>query len=58
MQKIGITILQKGKWNDKQVLSAQWIKTIFQPYISNAGDGDQIMAGFGGTKAMDQEGLF
>ena len=39
MQKIGITILQKGKWNDKQVLSSQWIETIFQPYISNAGDG-------------------
>jgi CubicO group peptidase (beta-lactamase class C family) len=39
MQKIGITILQKGKWEDKQVLSSQWVKTIFQPYISNAGGG-------------------
>jgi len=39
MQKIGITILQKGKWMDKQVISSQWVETIFQPYISNAGDG-------------------
>jgi CubicO group peptidase (beta-lactamase class C family) len=38
MQKIGITILQKGKWKDKQVLSSRWVETIFQPYISNAGD--------------------
>ena len=39
MQKIGITILQKGKWMDKQVVSSQWVDTIYQPYMSNAGDG-------------------
>jgi len=39
MQKLGIAILQKGKWNDQQVIPAQWIEMIFRPYISNKGEG-------------------
>jgi len=37
MQKIGITILQKGKWQDKQVVSSAWVEKIYQPYISSSG---------------------
>ena len=37
MQKIGITILQKGKWQDKQVISSAWVEKIYQPYISSSG---------------------
>jgi CubicO group peptidase (beta-lactamase class C family) len=37
MQKIGITILQKGKWQDKQVVSTAWVEKIYQPYISSSG---------------------
>ena len=36
MQKIGITILQKGKWQDKQVISSAWVEKIYQPYISSS----------------------
>jgi CubicO group peptidase (beta-lactamase class C family) len=37
MQKIGITILQKGKWQDKQVVSSAWVEKIYLPYISSSG---------------------
>ena len=37
MQKIGITVLQKGRWQDKQVVSTAWVEKIYQPYISSSG---------------------
>lgn len=31
LAKIGLLMLNKGKWNDKQVLSEQWIDQMFSP---------------------------
>ncbi len=33
--KIGTLILQQGKWNGKQLLSAEWIAEMFKPSINN-----------------------
>jgi CubicO group peptidase (beta-lactamase class C family) len=31
--KYGLLHLNKGKWNDKQVVSSEWMEEIFEPYI-------------------------
>lgn len=31
--KYGLLHLNKGKWNDKQIVSAEWMDKIFEPYI-------------------------
>lgn len=31
--KYGLLHLNKGKWNDKEIVSEKWIKEIFSPYI-------------------------
>jgi CubicO group peptidase (beta-lactamase class C family) len=34
MVKIGKLVLNKGKWEDKQIISENWLKKISQPYFS------------------------
>lgn len=31
--KYGLLHLNKGKWNDKQIVSSEWMNEIFEPYI-------------------------
>jgi len=31
--KYGLLHLNKGKWNDKQIVSSEWMDEIFEPYI-------------------------
>ena len=31
--KYGLLLLNKGKWNDKEIVSEKWISEIFNPYI-------------------------
>ena len=37
MQKIGLLILNNGKWHNKQVISEEWIQKIQSPYMGNNG---------------------
>ena len=33
ISKYGLLHLNKGKWNDKQIISSEWMDEIFEPYI-------------------------
>lgn len=37
MQKIGLLVLNSGKWNNQQVVSDEWMKKIRVPYMGNNG---------------------
>jgi CubicO group peptidase (beta-lactamase class C family) len=35
MQKLGILYLRKGRWGERQLLSARWVERSFSPWIKN-----------------------
>ena len=40
MAKIGLLYLNQGKWENKQIISAEWIKASTQPYIDGRWNGE------------------
>lgn len=36
LMKIGELVLNKGKWNGKQIVSEDWIKSMLKPHVKNA----------------------
>jgi CubicO group peptidase (beta-lactamase class C family) len=40
MAKIGLLYLNQGKWENKQIISAEWIKASNQPYIDGRWNGE------------------
>jgi CubicO group peptidase (beta-lactamase class C family) len=40
MAKIGLLYLNQGKWENKQIISAQWIKASTRPYIDGRWNGE------------------
>ena len=62
MAKIGLLYLNKGKWENRQVISAEWIESSTQPYIDGrwAGEdyGYQWWVPLGANDEFNAQGIY